>query len=80
MEKTHYGSIKFTTPERLEFPYIDDIVKGFKTFVVDYCKKHDIELTAVRISINVINQEVDLTNLYNHFDYMSPKCNLRTFK
>ncbi len=70
MKKTHYGSIKFTTPERVEFPYIDDIAKGFRSYLLDYCKKHGIELIAIRISINVINQEVELEGNYTHADFI----------
>lgn len=69
--KTHYGSIKFTTKERLEFPYIDDIVKRFNDSIKEYCKEYNISLVAVRISVNVVNQEFPpIDDLYTVYDYI----------
>ncbi len=73
MEKTHFGSIKFTTKGRVEFPYMDDIVKRFEESVIEYCKKHNIPLIAVRINVNVLNQEIPIINLYTHTDYLKNK-------
>jgi len=55
--KTHYGSIKFSTLDRIEQPYLADIEKIFKEELTKYLAKHKIEWGNIDITINVYNQE-----------------------
>ena len=60
MTKYHYGNIKFTTKERLERPYIDDIerllVITLKKYLTEYLQPFKPEDVFIRIS--VYNQDV----------------------
>ena len=58
--KFHYGSIRFGTHKRVEFPYLDDIVKKLEESIKSYLEEYKLPFDPkdVRVKISVVNQKV----------------------